>query len=96
MKYFPKNAKTKKFSKKKSAKIKTTPSLPPANLAEGFDFRQEFELMIKELYKGLSPEVTKKIWLLASSIIMKNTGSPQDLRLQLHTAIQQAHQSLKK
>ena len=95
MKFFPKNAKTKKYVKKaRKTAVKNEPVLEPTNLTEGFDFRTEFEILAPKMYKRLSPENSKKLWLVTSSIILKNIGSSQDLKNQLKTAIEQAHKIL--
>jgi hypothetical protein len=46
------------------------------------------------MYKRLSPENKKKLWLVASSIIIKNIGSSMNLKSQLKLAIEQAHKIL--
>jgi hypothetical protein len=95
MKFFPKNAKTKKFSKTPYKKtVRSDPEIVAANLHDGFDFRQEFDLMATSMYKRLSPENKKKLWLVASSIIIKNIGSSMNLKSQLKLAIEQAHKIL--
>lgn len=95
MKFFPKTAKTKKFSKKpRSAWVKPVVDAPSENQNAVFDFRKEFDLLASTMYKRLTPENTKKLWLVTSSIIFKNIGSSQDLRHQLKVAIEQAHKIL--
>lgn len=95
MKFFPKNAKTKKFSKTSSKNtVRSEIETAPTNFSEGFDFRQEFDVMATSMYKRLSPENKKKLWLVASSIILKNIGSSQNLKSQLKLAIEQAHKIL--
>ena len=95
MKYFPKKAKTKKFAKRiKKISTKKEEPLLPTDLNEGFDFRKEFDLLLPTMYKKLSSENAKKLWLISSSLIIKNIGSQENLRQQLKTAIEQAHKIL--
>jgi hypothetical protein len=71
-------------------------SITAPNMHAGFIFRDEFEVLVKKLYKRLSEDKKKKLWLLTSEIILKNTQAEIDLHVKLYESIQQAYENMNK
>lgn len=98
MKHFPKNAKTKNFQKKRASKAKIL-KISSVDNNQGFIFRDEFDMLVKMMYKGISPELTKELWRLTSELLIKNqnneTKTETNLKQKLHKNIQTAFETIK-
>lgn len=68
--------------------------LSSGDLVQGITYRQEFEILAKKMYRRLSPENTKKLWLLTSEILMNSESSNQNARIAIYEAIKIGYEKL--
>jgi hypothetical protein len=95
MRYFPRNMRTKKTS----LPVRYKGCRPRIRLYGGeigYDYRREFDLLVDEIYNGISAERRKVLWTLTGSSLITQNDKNQDPHIRLTNALIQAHENLPK